>query len=78
MTQIMNLLLLAPEIQEAILTMPPVIRGRDPVSERMLRRIVAEPNWQVQLCFWNSLLRCPASEATGAKRSTLASPHAIT
>ena len=34
MTQLMNLLLLAPEIQEAILSMPVVDRGRDPVTER--------------------------------------------
>ena len=32
MTQIANLLLLAPEIQEAILDLPPVTNGRDPVS----------------------------------------------
>ena len=45
MTQIMNLLLLAPEIQEAILDLRSATSGRDPVSERALRRIVAEPDW---------------------------------
>ena len=53
MTQIMNLLLLAPEIQEAILFLPPVKNGRDPVSERMLRRIVAEPDWDRQRALWS-------------------------
>ncbi len=53
MTQIMNLLLLAPEIQEAILDLPPVTSGRDPVSERALRRIVAEPDWNLQMEMWN-------------------------
>ena len=48
MTQIMNLLLLAPETQEAILGLPPVTGGCDPVTERGLRPIVAEPNWEIQ------------------------------
>ena len=34
MTQIMNLLLLAPDIQEEILFLPKTMAGRDPVSER--------------------------------------------
>ncbi len=54
-TQITNLLLLAPEIQEAILVLPPVTNGRDPVSERALRRIVAEPDWNRQLELWNEV-----------------------
>ena len=41
-TQIMNLLLLAPEIQEAILT------GRLRAGERSLRRVVREPVWAQQ------------------------------
>jgi hypothetical protein len=32
-TQIMNLLNLAPDIQEAILLLPPIVRGRDRVKE---------------------------------------------
>ncbi len=53
MTQITNLLLLAPEIQEAILDLPPETNGRDPISERSLRRIVAEPDWNRQMEMWN-------------------------
>ena len=53
MTQIMNLLLLAPEIQEAILDLSLVTNGSDPVSERALRGIVAEPNWERQMEMWN-------------------------
>ena len=49
MTQVMNLLLLAPAIQEAILDLPPVSRGRDPITERNLRGIVAEPDWTKQV-----------------------------
>ncbi len=55
MTQVMGLLLLAPEIQEAILDLPPVTSGRDPVSERALRRIVAEPDWQRQRELWDEV-----------------------
>jgi hypothetical protein len=54
MTQVMNLLLLAPEIQEAILLLPPVRNGRDPITERQLRPIVAEPNWDNQLAMWRN------------------------
>ena len=57
MTQIANLLLLAPQIQEAILDLPPVTNGRDPVSERALRRIVAEPDWTRQRLLWDEVTR---------------------
>ena len=56
-TQVANLLLLAPEIQEAILNLPPVTNGRDPVSERALRGIVAESDWNRQLELWNEVRR---------------------
>jgi hypothetical protein len=48
-TQITSLVLLAPEIQEEILDLPPVAAGRDPISERQLRPIVAEPVWERQM-----------------------------
>ncbi len=57
MTQIENLLLLAPEIQEAILDLPPVTNRRDPISERALRRIVAEPDWSRQRLLWDEVTR---------------------
>ncbi len=56
-TQIANLLLLAPEIQAAILELPLVTEGRDPISERQLRPIVAEPDWQRQMELWNEVKR---------------------
>ncbi|MCP4003159.1 MAG: hypothetical protein GY725_03080 [bacterium] len=55
MTQITNLLLLAPEIQTAILGLPLVTTGRDSISERQLRPIVAEPEWQRQIELWNEV-----------------------
>jgi len=56
-TQVMNLLLLAPEIQEQTLELPPVTKGRDTVTERALRRIVAEPDWHRQRELWSELCR---------------------
>ncbi len=54
-TQITNLLLLAPEIQAAILELPLVEQGRDPISERQLRPIVAEADWRRQIELWNEV-----------------------
>ena len=62
MTQIMNLLLLAPEIQQAILTWPPVTKGRDPITERHLRAIVAEPDWSRQRTLWQELQSRPTPD----------------
>ena len=55
-TQIMNLLLLAPDIQEAILGASISLWERRPISERSLRPIVAEPNWNTQRAMWLTLL----------------------
>src|SRR5690606_3840904 len=52
MTQIMNLLLLAPDIQEAVLDLPRTVRGRDPIAETDLRPIAAEVDWGVQRRMW--------------------------
>ena len=48
MTQIMNLLHLAPDIQEEVLHLPPIIEGRDPISERDLRPVVRLICWEKQ------------------------------
>ncbi len=54
-TQIMNLLHLAPDIQEEILFLPHVRSGRDPITERHLRTIESELNWSEQRRLWRSL-----------------------
>ena len=54
-TQIMNLLQLAPEIQEAILFLPRTERGRDPIRERHIRPIAAEIDWRKQRRLWAPL-----------------------
>ncbi|MCC5786922.1 MAG: hypothetical protein JJU33_09495 [Phycisphaerales bacterium] len=55
MTQIMNLLHLAPDIQEEILFLPPVTEGRDPVTERDLRDIVTTAAWPRQRRQWANI-----------------------
>ena len=55
MTQIMNLLHLAPNIQEEILHLPPVRAGRDIVTERDVRCIVCEPKWEEQRRGWRRI-----------------------
>jgi hypothetical protein len=52
----MNLLNLAPDIQEAILFLLHVPAGRDPVSERQIRCIAAEPDWRMQWRMWQDPL----------------------
>ena len=54
-TQIMNLLQLAPDIQEALLFLPRTVKGRDPVRERHVRPIAAELNWRKQRRLWAPL-----------------------
>ena len=52
LTQIMNLLNLAPDIQEQILFMPMVVTGRSRITERDLRPVAVEPNWRKQRWMW--------------------------
>ena len=57
LTQIMNLLQLAPDIQEALLFLPRVERGKDPIQERQMRPIAAVPDWSEQRRLWRKLLQ---------------------
>lgn len=54
-TQIMGLLNLAPDIIEAILFMEPVEQGKDPITERELRPIVAVADWKGQMGMWEAM-----------------------
>ena len=54
-SQISALTLLAPAIQEAILDLPET--RRDPITERQLREIVAEPLWEKQMRLWRLIRR---------------------
>lgn len=52
LTQIMNLLNLAPDIQEQILFLPRTECGRDPITERHLRPIASLLDWRKQRRLW--------------------------
>jgi hypothetical protein len=51
----MNLLQLAPDIQEALLLLPRIERGRDPIREHHVRPIAAELDWRKQRRLWARL-----------------------
>ncbi len=54
MTQIMAFLHLAPDIQDALLNLPPVERGRDPITERDIRPTLREVEWVKQHQEWRN------------------------
>jgi hypothetical protein len=54
-TQIMNLLLLATDIQEEILFLPPTQHGRAPIHLAQLQPIARRWNWAEQRLLWAAL-----------------------
>jgi hypothetical protein len=56
-TQIANLALLAPDIQEALLFLPRVESGRDPIILRDLQPIAMTLDWRKQRKAWATVLR---------------------
>ena len=56
-TQIMNLLHLAPDIQEELLFLSRIERGKEPILERHLRPIAAVPDWRKQRRMWRNECR---------------------
>jgi len=65
MTQVMNLVHLAPDIQEEILDLPCISRGRDRIHEPALRPIAAALGWREQRAMWRTLRnQAPRSSAT--------------
>jgi hypothetical protein len=55
MSQIMNLLQLAPDIQEEILFWPPTCQGRDPIGMRRVQPITLVLSWKKQRRLWQAL-----------------------
>jgi hypothetical protein len=55
-SQIMNLVNLAPDIQEAILFLPRTEHGRDPIHLRLLQPIAAAFDWRKQRRLWAELV----------------------
>jgi hypothetical protein len=64
LTQIMNLLLLAPDIQESILFMAPRRRGRDPIRLARLQPIALTWNWAKQRRLWKALCQTHGNDKT--------------
>ena len=72
-TQIMNLLHLAPDIQEAVLFLPRTRHGRDPIREIMLRPIAAVPDWRKQRRMWKQIQIQDTARQAGQPLSSTAS-----
>jgi hypothetical protein len=56
-SQIMNLLNLAPDIQEEVLFLPRTEKGRAPIILAQLQPIAQVPDWRKQRVLWRELLR---------------------
>jgi len=54
-SQVMDLLLLAPDIQEEILFLPAMESGRDAITLREVRAVCAEEEWKEQRERWRFL-----------------------
>ena len=60
-SQIMNLLNLAPDIQEAIIFLPRTLQGRDAIQLRHLQLIAADLRWPEQRKMWQILQESKAA-----------------
>ncbi len=56
MSQIAGLLNLASDLQSAVLHLPPVVEGRDDITERDLRSIAILPDWGRQRELWSRIV----------------------
>jgi len=56
-TQILDLTHLAPDIQEQLLHLPAYTAGRAPLTERQVRPIALEPNWEKQRVLFKKLTK---------------------
>jgi len=56
-TQIMNLRLLAPDLQEQLLGHPRIDKGRDLMNLRQFQAIALELNWKTQRRMWSLLAK---------------------
>jgi hypothetical protein len=74
LTQIMNLLSLAPDIQEDLLMLPMLKSGRNKFTEKQLRTIGSVLDWKSQWQMWKQLIDCVGAQTVSRSgpRSTLA------
>ncbi|QEL20677.1 hypothetical protein [Limnoglobus roseus] len=69
-SQIVSLLNLAPDVQEAVLHLPPTDAGRDAVTFRELLPIAAVANWDGQRTLWAVVAaRLPVTPGSSARGS---------
>jgi hypothetical protein len=69
-SQITNLLNLAPDIQEAILYLPLTVRGRDPIRLRQLQTLTQVLDWSGQRALWQELCRGARDRPPGGRDGT--------
>ena len=74
LSQLMNLLVLAPDIQEEILFLPASQSGRDAITLRHLQPIARVPFWTKQRRLWHQLKRQLVRNAHSAAAVMLHSP----
>ncbi len=68
LTQFMNLLQIAPDIQEAVLHLPRTESGRDAVTERDLRPIAGMVSWNRQRRKWKQIQSRDSAQITRTHR----------
>lgn len=73
MSQVMALLNLAPDVQEALLFLPRVEAGRARVTEKLVRPIAAEVDWRKQRGMWEGLYNQAPATSPARSLSTLSS-----
>ena len=64
-SQIMNLLNLAPDLQEALLFLPRTEHGRDAIHLAQLQPIASALDWRKQRRLWDELRRAPRFASAG-------------
>jgi hypothetical protein len=74
MSQIMDMLCLAPDIQEALLFLPRTQSGRDPVTEHDLRPIAAIADWDRQREAWGQFVKQRSHDAGSRQPPTGCGP----
>lgn len=78
LSQIMDLVNLAPDIQEQLLFLAPPESGKDRITEKHLRPVTRQPDWAAQRRAWRALNRpddmvsAPAPDGVVAMRAKAA------
>jgi len=68
-TQVLTLMQLAPDIQEAILFLPRIQDGREVIQEHEIRPIAYTPDWKDQRKAWAKLVESKFPTRKGARNA---------